>query len=90
MRRLKEEGIRLLDKFNRPQNYDKLIQAETHIGDLKQGAQEAMNRMMANQDELSDLEYQTNQLKDTAGKFEKNAKSLECKMCCNKWMCIIT
>ena len=80
LKQLKDEGIRLLDKFNRPQDFDKLSQAQANVDDLKRGVQENVNKLITNQDELNDLEEQTNQMKDPAGKFEKNAKSLEREM----------
>ena len=84
LKQLKDEGNRLLDKFNRPQDFDKLTQAQANVDDLKRGVQENVNKLITNQDELNDLEHQTNEMRDTAGKFEKNAKSLEREMCMRK------
>ncbi len=80
VKQLKDEGAKLLDKFNKPQDFDKLSQAQDNVHKLKQDVQGNINKLITNQDDLNDLEDQTNQMRDTAGKFEKNAKSLEREM----------
>ena len=77
---LKENGQKLLEKYAKPENFDKLAQAQNNVNEIKVEMQENVNKLIKNQDELDTLEGQTRDMKDNAQTFDKNAKSLEREM----------
>jgi hypothetical protein len=88
---LKENGIQLLEKFNKPQDFDKLSLAEDNVYNLKQNVQTNIHKLISEDHQLNDLEVQTKDMNEEAGKFEKNAKLLEREMFWRKvkWTAII-
>ena len=77
---LKENGQKLLEKYSKPENFDKLAQAQNNVTEIKVEMQDNVNKLIKNQDELDNLEGQTRDMKDNAQTFDKNAKSLEREM----------
>ena len=75
--KLKENGQKLLEKYSKPENFDKLAQAHNNVNELKIDMQQNVNKLIENQDGLDTLEEQTKEMKDNAQNFDKNAKSLE-------------
>ena len=74
---LKENGQKLLEKYAKPENFDKLALAQNNVNEIKVEMQQNVNKLIKNQDELDTLEGQTQDMKDNAQTFDKNAKSLE-------------
>ena len=77
---LKENGQKLLEKYAKPENFDKLASAQNNVNEIKVEMQQNVNKLIKNQDELDNLEGQTQDMKDNAQTFDKNAKSLEREM----------
>ncbi len=77
---MKSNGHELLVKYNNPEKFDKLSQAHDGVNSVKIEVQQNINKLVDNQEDLSDLEMQTDKMKDTAQKFQKDSKSLEREM----------
>lgn len=77
---LKVEGQKLLEKFNKPQGFDKLAQVQHNVDSARVEMQQNVNKLVTNQEDLNLLEDQTKGLKENATKFESNAKGLEREM----------
>ena len=74
---MKKNGYELLNKYNNPEKFDKMSKAEQGVKDVKNGMQENIDKLITNQEDLSELEMQTGKMRDTAQKFQKGSKSLE-------------
>ncbi len=74
---MKNDCNKLIEKFNNPQDFDKLCQAQANIDSLKSDVGESIHKLTVNQEELNDLETQTFEMQQIAGQFNKNSKSLE-------------
>lgn len=74
---LKKKGNELVLKFNSPEKFDKLSQAQNDVNGLQRDMQKNVDKLVDNQEDLEDLENQTKNLQDNAGKFSKKSKSLE-------------
>ena len=80
LNKLKKESSAILKKYNKPVNFDRLAGAQVAVDNLKQEIGQNINQLVAQQDDLSQLEGQTDMLKEGASKFEKNSKSVERQM----------
>ena len=78
--RLKDDGKQMLERYARPENFDKLAQAQNNVDTLKVDMQQNVNKLLAKQDDLNTLEEQTHELRGNAEAFDKNAKDLEREM----------
>ena len=78
--KLKEDGQAILDKYSKPESFDKLAQAQNNVDGLKIDMQQNVNKLLEKQDDLNTLEEQTNELRGNAEAFDKNAKDLEREM----------
>ena len=74
---MKKNGYNLLEKYNKPEAFDKLSQAHQGVDEIKVDMKENIDKLITNQEDLSELEMQTGQMRDTANKFQKGAKSVE-------------
>lgn len=75
--RLKEESTRLLAKFNRPENFDKLTAAHQNVRNLTKDVQENIDKLVANDENLNELDSKARQMKETANLFNKKADQLK-------------
>ena len=78
--KLKEDGQAVLEKYSKPESFDKLAQAQNNVDGLKVDMQQNVNKLLEKQDDLNTLEEQTNELRGNAEAFDKNAKDLEREM----------
>ena len=78
--KLKESGQGLLERYSKPENFDNLSKAQNAVGEIKVEMQQNVNKLIQNQGELDTLEGQTDEMRENANKFDKNAKSLEREM----------
>jgi hypothetical protein len=74
---LKNNGQKLLEKYNQPEKFDKLSQAHNNVQGLKLDVKNNMDKLVDNQEDLHDLENQTENLQKNAQKFNKETKTLE-------------
>ena len=74
---LKNKGEGLLQKFNNPEQFDRLAAAQTNVNQIKGEVQNNVNTLVARQEDLNTLEEQTNEMRENAAGFEKNSKALE-------------
>jgi vesicle-associated membrane protein 4 len=74
---LKGKGEGLLQKFNAPESFDRLHAAQNNVNQIKGEVQNNVNTLVARQEDINTLEEQTNEMRENAGAFEKNAKELE-------------
>ena len=80
LNKLKDNGQALLEKYSRPEGFDKLAQAQTNVNGLKVDMQQNVNKLIEGQEHIDNLEDQTREMKDNAQTFDKQAKSLEREM----------
>ena len=80
LKELKNQGEALLAKYNQPEQFDKLAQAQNSVNMIKGEVQQNINTLVAHHDDLNTLEGQTQDMKENAEMFDKNAKSLEREM----------
>ncbi len=67
----------LLNRFNSPEQFDLLTQANNNVIDIQNQVQDNINKLVVNQDQLQELEIQTNRMAETAQEFQKNSKKVE-------------
>ena len=77
---LKENGEKLLEKYNKPENFDQLSKAQNNVNNIKVDVQKNIDMMIENNGELEHLEDQAKDMEDNADQFNHNAKSLEREM----------
>ena len=80
LNKLKRESKNLIDKYNKPANFDRLTGTQNAVNGLKMEIGQNIDKLISQQGDIEDLEGQTAALKDGAGQFEKNSKSVEREM----------
>lgn len=73
----KKEGNKLILKYNSPEKFDKLSRAQNDVNNIKGDMQKNVDKLIDNQEDLDDLENQTQKMKNNADVFNKESKSLE-------------
>ncbi len=77
---LKKNGKKLLEKYNNPSSFDKLTRANQGVNEIKVDMQENINQLVNGQEDLNELEGQTNNMRTQAMTFKKKTKTLEREM----------
>jgi uncharacterized membrane protein len=89
LKRLQRESENLLAKYNSPEQFDLLSQANQQVQEVQIQVQDNLNKMVENNENLSQLEIQTHQMMETANQFEKGTKKVERVMWWRKTKSII-
>ena len=90
---LKKEGNALITKYNDPANADKLSMAAQKVNEIKAEVQDNVDKLIANGDNLMDLEDETKNIRKGAEQWGKKTKVLEREMCWQKYKrtcCIVS
>lgn len=67
----------LLKKYNSPESFDLLTQANSNVADIQNRVQENIDKLVGNQEQLVELEAQTLKMAENAQEFQKNTKKVE-------------
>ena len=78
---LKKNGKKLLKKYNSPEKIDKLMNIHSKVNGLKNDLEANMNKLIDGNENLEDLEEESNHLRKRAKIFDKKTKEVEKVMC---------
>ena len=74
---LSRECNYIIDTYNKPESFDKLSAAHKNINDLRLDVQKNIDKLVANDENLNELDSKARKMKENANLFNKNAVSLE-------------